>query len=72
MNWKKTTELPNDPIEKTWYLSAKGKTTREVSSAAGYRLEAIKKIVRRYNHQGQEGLVDSHYQHLGLKGFICE
>ncbi|MDE5095690.1 MAG: hypothetical protein O4804_16150 [Trichodesmium sp. St11_bin5] len=45
---------------------------REVSSATGYRLEAIKKIVRCYNHQGQEGLVDSHYQHLRLKGFLCE
>ena len=35
-------------------------------------MEAIRKIARRYNQQGKEGLVDRRHQHPGPKGFLCD
>ena len=57
---------------KSFGLSAKGKTTKEVSSVTGYCLEAIRQIARRYNQQGKEGLVDRRHQHPGPKGFLSD
>jgi hypothetical protein len=35
-------------------------------------LEAIRKIPRRYNQQGKEGLVDCCHKHPGQKGFLSD
>ena len=66
-----------DPIERTRYqiicLKRKRKNhTLIVSSVTGYCLEAIRKIPRRYNQQGKEGLVDCCHKHPGQKGFLSD
>ncbi len=71
---EKNYRVTRDPIERSRYqiiwLLAKGKTTKEVCSVTGYCLEAIRKIARRYNQHGKEGLVDRRHQHPGAKGLL--
>jgi transposase len=60
-----------DPVERShhqivWLLS-EGKTTGEVSEVTGYSLGWVRKIARRYNERGVEGLGDRRHQNPGAK-----
>ena len=66
----------SDPIERTRYqiiwLLAKGSKTSEVAVVTGYCLEAIRKIARRYNELGSDGLRDRRHQHPGAEPLISD
>ena len=49
-----------------WLLS-QGKLTREVVEATGYSAEWIRRIARRYNQLGEEGLGDRRHNNPGGK-----
>jgi transposase len=58
-----------DPIERTRYqiiwLLAKGLVTEEVVSVTGYHPDRIRRIARRYNQSGPQGLIDGRRSHPG-------
>lgn len=66
----------SDPIERTRYqiiwLLASGSKTSEVAVVTGYCLEAIRKIARRYNELGSDGLRDRRHQHPGAEPLISD
>lgn len=47
------------------WLLAQGRSTREVSEITSYSRNWIYELVRSYNHQGPESLVDYRHQHPG-------
>jgi len=60
-----------DPVERShhqivWLLS-EGRTTGEVCEVTGYSPGWVRKIARRYNEQGVEGLGDRRHQNPGAK-----
>ncbi|MCT7949779.1 helix-turn-helix domain-containing protein [Ancylothrix sp. C2] len=65
-----------DPVERTHYqivwLLASGKTTQEVAQVTGYSLDWIRKIVRRYNQTGIEGLGDRRHDNPGGEPLLSE
>lgn len=65
-----------DPVERTHYqivwLLASGKTTQEVAQVTGYSLDWIRKIVRRYNQKGIEGLGDRRHDNPGGEPLLSE
>lgn len=58
-----------DPVERTHYhiiwLLAQGKRTEEVAAVTGYCSDWIRKIARRYNNSGAEGLTDRRHENPG-------
>jgi transposase len=65
-----------EPIERTRYqivwLLAQGFVTQEVAAVTGYRPDTIRKIARRYNQQGSEGIKDRRYQHPGGQPMLSD
>lgn len=65
-----------EPIERTRYqivwLLARGFVTQEVAAVTGYRRDTIRKIARRYNQQGLEGIKDRRYQHPGGQPMLSD
>lgn len=65
-----------DPVERTHYqivwLLASGKTTQEVAQVTGYSLDWIRKIVRRYNQKGIEGLGDRRHDNPGGEPLLSQ
>jgi transposase len=60
-----------DPVERShhqivWLLS-EGKRTEEVSEVTGYSTGWVRKIARRYNERGVEGLGDDRHRNPGAK-----
>ena len=60
-----------EPVERShhqivWLLS-EGRTTGEVSEVTGYSPGWVRKIARRYNERGVEGLGDRRHQNPGAK-----
>ena len=60
-----------DPVERShhqivWLLS-EGRTTGEVAEVTGYSPGWVRKIARRYNERGVEGLGDRRHQNPGAK-----
>src|SRR5215208_1503821 len=60
-----------DPVERShfqivWLLS-EGKGTEEVSEVTGYSPGWVRKIARRYNEQGVQGLGDRRHHNPGAK-----
>ena len=60
-----------DPVERShfqivWLLS-EGKGTEEVSEVSGYSPGWVRKIARRYNEQGVQGLGDRRHHNPGAK-----
>ncbi len=60
-----------DPVERShhqivWLLS-EGRTTGEVCEVTGYSPGWVRKIVRRYNERGVEGLGDRRHQNPGAR-----
>jgi transposase len=60
-----------DPVERShlqivWLLS-EGRTTGEVSEVTGYSRGWVRKIARRYNEGGLEGLGDRRHQNPGAR-----
>ncbi len=47
------------------WLLARGKATREVAEVTGYCLNWIHILVRRYNQQGPQALVDQRHRNPG-------
>jgi transposase len=61
-----------DPVERThhqivWLLS-EGRTTEEVCEATGYSPGWVRRIARRYNERGVEGLGDRRHANPGARG----
>jgi transposase len=61
-----------DPVERShhqivWLLS-EGRTTQEVFEVTGYSPGWVRKIARRYNERGVEGLGDRRHGNPGAKG----
>jgi len=58
-----------DPVERTRYhviwLLAQGRPTEEVAAVVGYTSNSIRRLARRYNQQGPEGLRDRRHDHSG-------
>ncbi len=58
-----------DPIERAHYqivwLLARGKSTEEVEEATGYGRGWVRKVARRYNEGGPEGLGDRRHANPG-------
>lgn len=65
-----------DPVERSHYqivwLLASGKTTQEVAQVTGYSLDWIRKIVRRYNQDGPEGLGDRRHENPGGEPLLSQ
>lgn len=65
-----------DPVERSHYqivwLLASGKTTQEVAQVTGYSLDWIRKIVRRYNQLGPDGLGDRRHENPGGEPLLSE
>lgn len=65
-----------DPVERTHYqivwLLTSGKTTQEVAQVTGYSLDWIRKIVRRYNQKGIEGLGDGRHHNPGGEPLLSQ
>jgi transposase len=60
-----------DPVERShlqivWLLS-EGRTTGEVSELTGYSLGWVRKIARRYNERGLQGLGDRRHRNPGAR-----
>ena len=60
-----------DPVERShlqivWLLS-EGRTTGEVSEVTGYSLGWVRKIARRYNERGLQGLGDRRHRNPGAR-----
>jgi transposase len=60
-----------DPVERShhqivWLLS-EGRSTREVCEVTGYSPGWVRKIARRYNERGVEGLGDRRHSNPGAK-----
>ena len=60
-----------DPVQRShlqivWLLS-EGRTTGEISEVTGYSLGWVRKIVRRYNERGLQGLGDRRHRNPGAK-----
>jgi transposase len=60
-----------DPVERSHlqivWLLGEGKRTEEVSEVTGYSLGWVRKIARRYNERGVEGLGDRRHSNPGAK-----
>ena len=60
-----------DPVERSHYqivwLLSEGRRTEEVSEVTGYSPGWVRKIARRYNERGVEGLGDRRHQNPGAK-----
>jgi transposase len=60
-----------DPVERSHlqivWLLGEGKRTEEVSELTGYSLGWVRKIARRYNERGVEGLGDRRHSNPGAK-----
>jgi transposase len=61
----------HDPVERShlqivWLLS-EGRTTEEVRGVTGYSVGWVRKIARRYNERGVEGLGDRRHRNPGAK-----
>jgi len=65
-----------DPIERTRYqiiwLLAKGLVTEEVVSVTGYHPDRIRRIARRYNQSGPQGLIDGRRSHPGRTPMLSD
>jgi transposase len=65
-----------DPIERTRYqivwLLAKGFVTEEIASVTGYHPDRIRKIARRYNQIGPQGLIDARRTHPGRASILSD
>ena len=65
-----------DPIERTRYqivwLLARGFVTEEVASVTGYYRDRIRKIARRYNQMGLQGLIDRRRIHPGREPMLSD
>ena len=66
----------SDPIERTRYqivwLLARGFVTEEVASVTGYYRDRIRKIARRYNQMGPQGLIDRRRIHPGRSPMLSD
>jgi transposase len=60
-----------DPVERSHlqivWLLGQGKRTEEVSEVTGYSLGWVRKVARRYNERGVEGLGDGRHLNPGAK-----
>jgi transposase len=61
-----------DPVQRSHlqivWLLGEGRSTREVCEVTGYSPGWVRKIARRYNERGVEGLGDCRHQNHGAKG----
>ena len=61
-----------DPVQRSHlqivWLLGEGRTTREVCEVTGYSPGWVRRIARRYNERGVEGLGDRRHQNPGAKG----
>ena len=61
----------NDPVERSHrqivWLLGEGKTTREVCEVTGYSPGWVRRIARRYNERGIEGLGDRRHDNPGAR-----
>jgi hypothetical protein len=66
----------SDPIERTRYhiiwLLARGFVTEEVVSVIGYHPDRIRRIARRYNQMGPQGLRDRRRTHPGRAPILSD
>ncbi len=60
-----------DPVERSHFqivwLLAEGRTTKEVCEVTGYSPGWVRKIARRYNERGVDGLGDRRHQNPGAR-----
>jgi transposase len=65
-----------DPVERThWqvvYLKSLGKATAEISQTVGYSADWVLKLIRRYNEQGERGLLDHRHEHPGSQPMLSQ
>lgn len=65
-----------DPVERSHYhiiwLLAQGKRTEDVAAVTGYCCDWIRKIVRRYNQFGPDGLGDKRHENPGAEPLLNE
>jgi transposase len=66
----------SDPIERTrcqiiWLL-AKGRSTQDIAAVTGYCPNSIRRIARRYNQSGLEGLKDRRHDHRGGQPLLSD
>src|SRR4028118_548969 len=65
-----------NPIERSRYqivwLLARGFVTEEVASVTGYYRDRIRKIARRYNQMGPQGLIDHRRIHPGRSPMLSD
>ncbi len=66
----------SNPIERTRYqiiwLKALGFGTEEVVSVTGYYRDRIRRIARRYNLEGPQGLIDRRRVHCGREPILSD
>jgi transposase len=66
----------SNPIERSRYqiiwLLARGVLTEEVVSVTGYYRDRIRRIARRYNQEGPEGLIDRRRVHPGRESILSD
>ena len=66
----------SNPIERTRYqiiwLLARGFLTEEVVSVTGYYRDRIRRIARRYNQEGPQGLIDRRSVHVGREPILSD
>ena len=64
-------KMTKDPVERSHlqivWLLGEGKRTEEVSEVTGYSLGWVRRIARRYNEWGVEGLGDRRHSNPGAK-----
>jgi transposase len=66
----------SNPIERTRYqivwLLARGFLSEEVVSVTGYYRDRIRRIARRYNQEGPQGLIDRRSVHAGREPILSD
>ncbi|GET43041.1 hypothetical protein MiSe_78610 [Microseira wollei NIES-4236] len=66
----------SNPIERTRYqiiwLKALGFGSEEVASVTGYYRDRIRRIARRYNTEGAQGLIDRRRVHSGREPILSD
>lgn len=65
-----------DPVERShWlllWLKSQGKTTPEIAATTGYCENGVRRLIHRYNAEGERGLADRRHANGGIEPMLDE